>query len=130
MAEYISEHLKTPIFIMNSAYDAYQLPNILKTPVLQLLLLLLLALLPVLVLIPPPHPFPSVPSRQRQPHLMQRRGARRDTGLRRRLQDESAGGRQREQGAGRRLGRVCRLVLGARAERRVLPQPGRAKLRR
>ena len=32
MAEYIAPHLTTPIFIMNSAYDAYQLPQILKTP--------------------------------------------------------------------------------------------------
>lgn len=32
MAEYISPHLKTPLFIMNSAYDGYQLPEILKTP--------------------------------------------------------------------------------------------------
>ena len=31
MAENIAPHLKTPIFIMNSAYDAYQLPNILKS---------------------------------------------------------------------------------------------------
>jgi hypothetical protein len=32
MAEYIVPHLKTPLFVMNSAYDAYQLPNILQTP--------------------------------------------------------------------------------------------------
>lgn len=28
MAQYITPHLQTPVFIMNSAYDAYQLPNI------------------------------------------------------------------------------------------------------
>jgi hypothetical protein len=31
MAEYIAPYLKTPLFVMNSAYDAYQLPNILQT---------------------------------------------------------------------------------------------------
>eukprot|EP00656_Telonema_subtile_P033329 TRINITY_DN3688_c0_g1_i3.p1 TRINITY_DN3688_c0_g1~~TRINITY_DN3688_c0_g1_i3.p1 ORF type:complete len:352 (+),score=59.59 TRINITY_DN3688_c0_g1_i3:140-1195(+) len=32
MAPYIAMYLKTPIYVMNSAYDAYQLPNILQTP--------------------------------------------------------------------------------------------------
>eukprot|EP00040_Diaphanoeca_grandis_P017723 m.92926 g.92926 ORF g.92926 m.92926 type:complete len:430 (-) comp26585_c1_seq1:267-1556(-) len=32
MAQYIVPHLKTPIYVMNSAYDAYQLPNIRKSP--------------------------------------------------------------------------------------------------
>eukprot|EP00039_Didymoeca_costata_P011489 m.161580 g.161580 ORF g.161580 m.161580 type:complete len:432 (+) comp15189_c0_seq8:18-1313(+) len=32
MAQYIVPYLKTPLYVMNSAYDAYQLPNILQTP--------------------------------------------------------------------------------------------------
>lgn len=32
MAPYIAPFLKTPVFVMNSAFDAYQLPNILGTP--------------------------------------------------------------------------------------------------
>ena len=32
MAEYIVPRITTPLFVLNSAYDAYQLPNILQTP--------------------------------------------------------------------------------------------------
>merc|ERR1711988_1920144 len=31
MAQYILPHLETPVFVMNSAYDLWQLPNILGT---------------------------------------------------------------------------------------------------
>eukprot|EP00039_Didymoeca_costata_P003304 m.66724 g.66724 ORF g.66724 m.66724 type:complete len:445 (+) comp11829_c0_seq1:35-1369(+) len=32
MAQYIIPYLQTPLYVLNSAYDAYQLPNILQTP--------------------------------------------------------------------------------------------------